>query len=217
MKRRRSSTGAFQPSKRPRLTRTPRGRLFDNVEKKNIDATSTTVITAAQTTANLVLLNAIDDGTLATQRIGRRTVMTSIEYRFEASLAATTAGNSPIRLLIVYDRQPNGALAASTDIVTVDNIGSMMNLNNSKRFKVLVDEIIEELGTAGPGGFYRKGFRDFTAKGRKTGLPCEFKGSAGDITDITTGALIAAIWQNGNLITASPTNLLWVRTRFTDK
>jgi len=216
MKRRRSSTGNFTPNKRPRFTRSPKGRLFDNTEKKNIDNTSG-MITFNQTTANTLLCNAVDDGTLATQRIGRRITMTSLEYRFAGAMAPTTTGASPLRLTIIYDRQPNGVLPTAAQAFAADSIHSMMNLNNSKRFKVLVDEIIPGIGTAGPQEFIIKGFRDFTGKGRKPGLPAEYQSSNGDITDITTGAIVAFVWQLGGLLVANPTNLLYTRVRFTDK
>jgi len=56
------------------------------------------MITFNQTTANTLLCNAVDDGTLATQRIGRRITMTSLEYRFAGAMAPTTTGASPLRL-----------------------------------------------------------------------------------------------------------------------
>jgi len=217
MKRRRSSAGNFQANKRPRFTRTPKGgRLFDNTEKKNIDSTSGMIVFNT-TAAQLLLCNAVDDGTLATQRVGRRITMTSLEYRFAGAMATATTGSSPIRLTIVYDRQPNGVLPTAVQAFAADSIYTQMNLNNSKRFKVLVDELIPGIGTAGPQTFIIKGFRDFTGKGRKPGLPAEFQSSNGDITDITTGAIVAFVWQIGGLLTASPVDLLWTRVRFTDK
>lgn len=66
------------------------------------------------------------------------------------------------------------------------------------------------LSTAGPGAnsfeFYRK-----------LGLNVEFNtGTAGTVADIASGSVYALVYQNGNLITADPTNRLFVRIRFTD-
>lgn len=211
--------------KQPSMSKKPRSQAIkiariaiSTEEKKNIDVEQINTLVAAQTTAVRKLLNPCAQGTTALTRAGRRTTMLSMEFRFAASFAATSAGASPVRLLIVYDRQPNGALAATTDIVVLDSLDSMMNLNNSRRFKVIVDELYSDgLSTGGPQCFYTKGFRDFTAKGTKKGLDCEFKDtSAGDITDILTGAFISLVWQNGNIITAAPTNALYTRIRFAD-
>jgi hypothetical protein len=144
--------------------------------------------------------------------------MVSLTWIFQASLAATTVGHSPIRLLIVYDKQSNGVAPSTLDVVTIDEIDSLMNLNNSRRFKILADEVYEQgLSTAGPGALITKGFRDFTGKGRRRGLDVEFRDTnAGDITDIITGSIYSFIWQNGGLITASPTNSFYTRIRFID-
>lgn len=222
MKRKRASASSAQAAKKPTIQRqnavvAAQRAAFSFDEKKNIDVTSVPLV-AAQATASIKLLNPCAQGTTSVTRAGRRITMSSLDYRFQASLAATTAGSSPVRILIVYDKQPNGALAAVTDIVAVNTIDSPMNLNNARRFKVLVDDCISDgLSDKGPGALYTKGWRDFTAKGTKRGLEVEFKDtSAGDITDITTGALISLVWQNGNLITAAPTNDLYTRIRFID-
>lgn len=186
-------------------------------EKKNIDATNSNTITFAQTTSNLFLLNGCDDGATATTRVGRRITMTSMELRWSGSFAATTAGTSPLRMLVVYDKQTNAAAPAATDVVVVDSLNSMMQLSNSRRFQVLADEIVEEFGAAGPQSFYRKIHRDFTAKGTQEGLNVEFNTASTAVVDsITSGSVYAFFWQNGNIITANPTTNLYSRIRFLD-
>lgn len=204
------STEKSQPPRKQQksnLINPPRKRM--GPEKKNVDKFDATQIVAAQTTAVVTLLNGIDDGVTSSTRVGRRVNLASLTYRFMSSLAATSAGASPIRLLIVYDRQPNGATPAITDIVVVDTITTVMNLANSKRFKVLVDEYAD-LGTSGPGSFTIEGYR-------KLNLDMEFNdNSTATITSIQSGAVFAIVWQNGNIITAAPTNALYTRIRFTD-
>lgn len=195
-------------TKKTSMINPPRKKI--GPEKKNVDLSSTAQLIAAQTTATVTLLNGIDDGATSSTRIGRRVNLVSLTYRFSGSMAATTAGGSPIRLLIVYDRQPNGATPAITDIVILDTISSTMNLANSKRFKVLVDDCSQQIGTAGPQSFYISGFR-------RLNLDMEFNdNSTATITSIQEGAIFAIVWQNGNLITANPTNSLITRIRFTD-
>lgn len=185
-------------------------------ETKFLDFTSTACIVAGAATSQLIgPCNAIAQGTDAIQHVGREVTLTSIYWQLEASLAATTAGSSPVRMVLVYDKDANGAAptvatGAVTDIFAADQLNAPMNLNNRDRFIILSDEIIECLGTAGPQAIYRKGYR-------KVSLPMVFNATAtATITAIQTGSIYAVFWQNGNLITANPTNSLWVRTRFTD-
>lgn len=186
-------------------------------ERKNLDVLTTGTITFNQTTSNLFLLNGCDDGALPTQRVGRRITMTSMELRWAGSFVATTAGASPLRMCVVYDRQANGAAPTAVDVFAVDQITGVMNLGNSRRFKVLVDEIVENVSTAGPNSWYSKCWRDFTAKGTKAGLEVEFNdNSTATITSIVTGSIYAFFWQNGNILTASPTATLLSRIRFLD-
>lgn len=186
-------------------------------ERKNIDVLNTAAIVAATTTSSLFLLNGVDDGALATQRVGRRITMTSLEIRWSGSFAATTAGSSPLRLVVIYDKQTNGLAPLATDVFQVDLISSMMNLGNSRRFKVIIDELVENVSSAGPSGWNRKLWRDFTAKGTQPGLEVSFNAnSTANVDSIQTGSLYAFVWQNGNLITAAPTQALYSRVRFTD-
>lgn len=190
---------------------------LSRAEKKNLDILNTTAIVAAQATSSLFLLNGCDDGATATTRIGRRIQMKSLYIRWTGSYAATTAGSSPLRLSVIYDRQPNAAAPLATDVFQIDQISSQMNLSNARRFKVLIDEVIQELGTQGPTSWYRTIFRDFTKGGRTGGLPVEFNSaSTANIDSITTGSLYAFVWQNGNIITAAPLQSLYSRVRFTD-
>lgn len=192
-------------------------KSFGVGEKKNLDILNSSHIVAAQATSTLFLLNGCDDGATAITRVGRRINMTSLHMRWCGSLAATTAGVSPLRLVVVYDKQANAAAPAATDVFQIDQISSEMNLDNSRRFKVLVDELIESVGTQGPAGWNRSIWRDFTAKGTLPGLPVEFNtASTATITSITSGSVYAFVWQNGNLITAAPTNALYTRIRFVD-
>lgn len=219
MKRKASTQATKVVVKKPALMRAPSVVLVKRrtEERKNIDAGSAAMITIAQTTSNLLLLNGVDDGATSTTRIGRRITMSSLEVRFVGSMAATSAGSSPLRLTVVYDRQSNGAAPAATDVFNVDAIYAMMNLSNSRRFKVIIDELVETVSTAGPAGWNLKLWRDFTAKGTKSGLEVEFnENSTATITSIVTGSLYAFVWQNGNIITAAPTHELFTRVRFTD-
>lgn len=218
MKRKRSTTPLGPAKKVAGPNRRPfqRPMRLSIGEKKNLDILDQAHIVAASTTSTSFLLNGVDDGATATTRVGRRITMTSLHIRWSGSFAATTAGTSPLRLVVVYDRQANAAAPAATDVFQVDNIYTAMNLSNARRFKVLVDENVECIGVNGPAAFSRVIWRDFT-RGGKPGLNVEFNtASTATITSITSGSIYAFVWQNGNLITAAPTHGLYSRIRFLD-
>lgn len=207
--------------KQAKLQRTASVVLLKKIrteERKNIDiAGLTDTIVFGQTTAVLQLLNGVDDGATSTTRIGRRITMTSMEIRWNGSMAATSTGVSPLRMTVVYDRQSNGNAPTATDVFAANKIATMMNLSNSRRFKVLADELVECVGTSSPGAWNVKLWRDFTAKGTKPGLEVEFnENSTATITSIVTGSIYAFFWQNGNILVANPTSLFYSRIRFTD-
>lgn len=88
------------------------------------------------------LINGITSGTGVTNRLGRKLVMRKLVLRMcdQWSLATMTiTGFSPVRVLVIYDREPTGALPSVLDILDTASILSNMNLSNSDRFMVLVD------------------------------------------------------------------------------
>lgn len=184
-------------------------------EKKFIDTLTTMSPGVVATGTISGVLNGCAQGTDAVQHIGRQTRMTSLYWLLEASMAATSVGSSPLRLVILYDKEAEGApptIAAGvqTDAFNADNILAQMNLNNRDRFITLVDECIECLGTGGPQSQFRKGYR-------KVQLPCVFNASAaGTIAAINTGSIFAFCWQNGGITTAGPIVQLQTRIRFED-
>lgn len=161
------------------------------------------------------LLNGCAQGTDAIQHIGRQTTMKSLYWLWTGEVQTTTVGGSSSRLVIVYDKEAEGAaptIAAGvqTDVFNQDNILAQMNLNNRDRFVTLVDEIVEVYGSAGPQAFMRKGYR-------KVNLPCVFNASAAaTVAAINTGSIYAFIWNGAGLGTAAPGQQLQTRVRFED-
>lgn len=222
MKRRTSAPYHNRPFKKPRKQETFQMKKAlvrsKTDELKNLDVVTTTTITFGQATANLALLNGCDDGATSVTRIGRKILITSLTWRWQGSLASTTTGASGLRMLIVRDNQANAAAPLATDVLQVDTIYSMMNLNNSKRFKVLVDHLIPCIGTSGPQAWNEKGFIQFEKPLKnKPGLEVIFNdASTATITSIVTGSIYALFYQNGSLLVASPASNLYTRLRFID-
>jgi len=213
MKRKSPPTKTFKrPAKRTKTNPRLVALASKAFELKNFDAGSTARIVAAQTTATIVSLFQPDQGTAPNEHVGRSLKATSLEYNFQVSMAATSVGGSAVRLAIVYDRQPNAALPAVGDVWQTDEIEAFRNLNNQKRFKVLVDQKLDGVSTAGPTSLYNNGFRKFSVP-----LETEFNNvNGGTIADITTGSYIAFVWQVGTIITANPDAVLFTRIRYVD-
>lgn len=183
-------------------------------EKKSLDVTSTLTPTGAAPTG-LQLLNGVGPGTDINQHIGRTVTLKSLYWIWQGNVAATTAGGSAYRLLIVYDKESEGAAptiatGAKSDILATNAIYGMNNLDNRDRFVTLVDEMVECIGTGGPQSFLRKGYR-------KISMPMVFN-STGDATvnSIQTGGVWAFAFQGGTAITAAPVTTLQTRLRFVD-
>lgn len=180
-------------------------------EQKNIDTTSTGQFTfGTSTSAAPILLNGIVNGTTAETRLGRRFTMKSLYARFAIHLPTASTGASPLRVLIVYDRQTNAATPAVTDILTANAITAPMNLGNARRFETLLDERISCLGAAGPAS------AEFVRYVRMNHqVECNDV-DGGTVGDIQTGAVWMMAWQDGGILVASPVSSMVIRIRFLD-
>lgn len=179
-------------------------------ELKNIDLNFGAQFPIGTATGTLALLNPIAQGTDASTRIGRKVMMKSLYIRMSVAKSATSVGESPLRVLVVYDKQANGLLAAATDILTSpDRITSQMNLGNGDRFKVILDKEFR-FGSLDNTSVYFK-------KYAKLNLPMTFNaGTTAVVGAIQTGSLIMLTYSNGNLLTVSPTHFIETRLRYSD-
>lgn len=106
-------------------------------------------VMALNTTGTVLFLNALEVGSTFCNRVGRRVQWRSI--RVMATLGTLAAARtSPLdigRLILIYDRQPNGALPAmatilqATDQTTTNFTNAIvgLNMNQRERFAVLMD------------------------------------------------------------------------------
>lgn len=188
----------------------PPGLRRPSAELKHFDQNTAATVVAAQTTAVVTQMFTPDEGTGNDNHVGNRVQIKSLQYMWEGSFAATTAGNSALRLCIIYDRQPNAATPATTTVFVTDTITGFREPDQSERFITLVDEIIPCVALNGPSAWCIKGYR-------KLNLPAKYNDvNNGTIGDVVTGSIIAFTWQDGNIITAAPTNRLRTRVGFVD-
>lgn len=134
-------------------------------------------------------LNLVVTGDSAGDRTGRKIMMKSFYQRYTFSSLAATRGQQ-IRILVVYDKQPNGALAAITDVLTVNDFNALNNLNNSERFVTVCDYVSPPVSGSTNLILSDKIFK-------KLNLETVYGTTAGTIADVNTGALIAYIGFNG--------------------
>lgn len=111
-----------------------------NVEFKFIDQVTTdnpgTSVFAGQ------LLNGLTQGDTASTREGRQIRMKSVELMIRANLHAS-ATRSTCRILLVLDKQANGSTMTAAQCLentSVGNVDAMRNLDNRKRFVILMDK-----------------------------------------------------------------------------
>lgn len=155
------------------------------------------------------LLNGLTLGTSASQRIGMKIAMKSLYWSMNFGLKAKDVDpttdietyNVPVRFMIVYDKQTNGAPFTIVDLLTTltglnnaqprsIDTNSPNNLNNRDRFIVLTDKRFI-LQSGGPSARHIKKFKRLnTSVAYKSGA------TVGDITDISSGSLYAICYTD---------------------
>lgn len=178
------------------------------------------------TSAGLVFaINLVSEGSSFFNRIGRRIAMKSVEWKgviYPVIVTNQNVSNGQLRFMIVYDRQPNGALAAVSDILLdTDNQGntstnneSGINLNNRDRFSVVMDKKMATpqyaFTTGTPNqitdtwptdGAFQEGCGAQIHEFRKLhGIETHYKASSSPavIGDIATGALLGVLISDAN-------------------
>lgn len=184
---------------------------INQVELKNIDVLTNA---DATTTATIALINPCAQGTTGITRLGRSILMKGVQLKglFKREDVTATTVQS-VRFAIFYDKQTNGAAPVIGDFF-VSGTGSaptwLRNLNTTDRFYCLLDKVIN---LDGAGGITIQTEELY----RKLNLPVHFKdSSAGDVTDIITGALWLVYAGNTAAGTDDMDVEIQTRIRFSD-
>jgi len=128
------------------------------VEKKAVDLPNASY--ALDTTGTVTAINLIRTGSGYNNRVGRKISMTSVEIRGYIAANGATPAEQPTRIMILYDKQANGALPAVTDVLqAIDQAGNVTtnatsprNLDKRDRFVCVYDEYKIAFGTSGVAG-----------------------------------------------------------------
>ncbi len=145
---------------------------------------ATTVITTAGIVEPTVII--IPQGVEENKRVGRKCTLKSINWKYRLNLPIVASAGSgvtsdTVRLMIIHDKQCNGATATVAGILESANYQSFRNLANSGRFNVLMDKTISlnYLGGAGDGA--ANDFNEVTKSGsfyKACNIPIEYDNSA---------------------------------------
>ncbi len=175
-------------------------RPFSNTEVKQVDVTATAT---PGTTQSLVLLNALSQGTTRVTRIGNSVRFVALACNFKMNMNSS-ATHTTIRLLILYDKQSNGA--APANIYQSSSIISPFNPDNMYRYEIL-SQSSTSLSISG----MQERVVSFS-------IPLyhitRYQSNNGDITDITTGSLYFGLVSDDN--TNTPTVEYYFRASFVD-
>lgn len=201
-------------SKRPRAA-TVFQKTFSGSEVKYQD---TVVQVEFDTTGNPTLINGVAEGNENTNRAGRQFKIVSIMAKgyVTGASASGPAGATPIRQLVVYDKQTNGAAPVIGDVLVNGDVAGQLNMDNKNRFVVLWDEIWQPpgipLGTNGAGAAYWS-----VNKWRKVNLPVLNKGTTAAVASIATGSIyVFSIGAFAANATHNPVSQINYRIKFTD-
>lgn len=138
----------------------------------------------SSTTYSIYLINGIAQGDDVSQRSGNSIRMLNFKFRYNAIAADSS---NAVRVMLIYDNNPNGALPAGADLfqnyatALTDNFASFIRFDNRKRFKTLYDKV-HCVSTSGPAN--QPGFMN--VKLNKLG---RYSGAGATIASVLQGGL----------------------------
>ncbi len=162
--------------------------------------------------------NLIPQGVTESQRVGRKCTIKSINWKGALNLPSTTDfdnSSDVARIMLVLDKQANGATPAVTDILESADFQSFNNLANSMRFVKLYDHTFTLKAHAGQGNgtaFETAEDTKVFAMYKSCNIPLEFSSTTGAITEIRSYNLIMLTISQSGLCGLNSK----VRLRFSD-
>lgn len=170
---------------------------------------------AMDTTGAIVLLATIAQGASQSQRVGKKALYKSVQFRGNAT-AGSTGTLQDGTAMIVYDRDPTGVLPNITDILNTVTSVSFNNDTNSDRFKIVRrwDMCFAGNSATPTTGLEIHSFDEYVDL---RNMEVQFGNLAtGAIGDIKKGALYFVTCGAGAAGTAAPIVNMGARIRFID-
>jgi len=167
-------------------------------------------------TPQLILLNGLAPGNSASQRVGMKVAIRSVELRTCPHATSTSGQENTCRGLLVFDRQSNGtAPAAITDILQAANVCSPRSLTQRKRFKIVWDRMFG-IGAASNSGTPQTRTIKAYIKFRRPVIVEYNAGTAGTIADISANAFYFCLFATEPSGTSDSLGQTYIRVRYTD-
>lgn len=182
-----------------------------NVEHKHID----TGIAAGQVLASFIqpITNCIQ-GTTAQTRDGAQIKVTSLYWRYGFHLPAGSTQPTYVRCMIVKDKQTNGSIYFTSDILADSStparqVFSPLKLDNKFRFRVLYDKVHKICPNSNQAITYNDVYK-------KLELKLRYDGNTGLISDLASDSLSLLIISDQNGAGTSPFMESVMRVRYVD-
>ncbi len=187
---------------------------YGTKESKFFDTTFGSASTA--TGGTFTTLTLIPQGLTESTRIGRQILITSVAIKGLCQINASVSENGTsdvVRIVLVQDKQTNGAIAGSTEYLELNEINGFNNLSNKNRFKTLASMIVHiNTPLSGDGTTTQTGeaIRYFQLF-KKVKIPMEFAAGTGAITEISSNSVLAFVISE-----EATANIRWeTRIRYT--
>jgi len=194
------------------------------MEKKVIDINALSLL-IENATGQPALLNGCIAGSQNFQRIGRKINLRSLQIRGVLYPADLTTNAQLTRMIVVYDKQANGAAPTYANVIQSQNIAGttsstatdMVNLDNRDRFEIIRDKTFSFSFTDAASGFSSSpGNYEINEFIRLQDRPTIFNaGTAGTVGDIQSGSLYI-FWISTQANATGSTFQGSYRTRFLD-
>ena len=188
-------------------------------EKKFLDVTQADFSVSATGSISDIGVDLITQGSTANQRIGRKILLTDLYIRLHAYAPSSTAlEHCAVRIMVILDKQCNGALPTQADILAGTAFDNFRNLDQSHRFRTLFEKMITLNSTGITTNFdanvYTSPFqsRNIFISLRNLNIPIMYDASTGAIGDLVSNNLI--VYTHGH---QSIVNISWkLRARYRD-
>lgn len=161
------------------------------------DFSSGTIATGGEFIPAAGALPVIASGTSESQRIGRKVVIRKVSVRVQTTIPSKADPDTCVdhfRLMLVWDKQANGAIATVTGILESASMYSFNNLSNKDRFRILFDKFwhCNSQGAGYTGAAYatNQAITEMKSINVNCNIPIEYSGTDGTIDEMMSNNLV---------------------------
>lgn len=187
------------------ITKRPRGststkKLLQAAMRKNVEVKVSELNQAAAATASTwtfqSLVDDITEGVTDGTRVGRSIDVLSIRWK---GYITNGSGSELVRLVVIYDRAPNGVQAGGTTVFTSNNIVGLKEKDFQDRFVIMRDESFAVVD----GQSNEHVPFDFYVKVPEEIRKVRYQGTAGTAADLAEGNFFIGYVTTGSSATIS--------------